>query len=346
MRHTFIEGKVGRFSLLKKFFKINFAISQIFLFISLVALIRRERVSVIRVGDPLYLGLFGLALARISRIPLVIRVNGNNDKVRESTGLPVYPRLFRKISTEKKIERFVFPKAELVAAPNQDNVDFAISCGVSPSRATIFRYGNLLAAEHLRDPVHRHCDDVLFSMLAIAPKCYLLCIGRLQPLKFPDDAVRILGEVVRRGFDLKLLFAGDGEMRAELAALARKEGVADRVVFAGNQNQHALAQLNSFAAAVISPLTGRALSESALCAAPIVAYDLDWQGELIVTGETGALIPFRDWHRMVDSVEYYLRNPEYAEKMGRNARDRALTMLDPEKLDEHERTEYRKLLRI
>ncbi len=69
---------------------------------------------------------------------------------------------------------------------------------------------------------------------------------------------------------VKLFLAGDGELREELTALAKALGVADRLVFGGNQDQHALAQLNAHCALVLSPLTGRALSESALGGAPLV----------------------------------------------------------------------------
>lgn len=344
-RHTFIEGKVGRFEFLRNFPTLNFLIGQILIFVSLLMLIWFRPIKIIRVGDPLYLGLFGLALSRLTRVPLVIRVNGNNEKIRQNTGVPIYPKLFRSIKLEKWIERFVFPRADLVAAPNQDNVDFSIAAGASPDRVTIFRYGNLLAPEHLAEPSARSCDTKMFDNLGIVPRKFLLCVGRLQPVKFPDDAIRILSETIRKGFEIKLVFAGDGEMLAELKSLAFQEGVQDCVVFAGNQNQQALAQLNTFASAVISPLTGRALSESALCGAPIVAYDLDWQGDLITSGETGALVPFREWQRMADAVEEYLRKPEFAARMGRNARVRALLMLDPKVLDQHEREQYSKLLR-
>ena len=172
----------------------------------------------------------------------------------------------------------------------------------------------------------------------------MLLIGRLQAVKFPDDAVRVLAGVTQQGHDVKLFIAGDGDMRAELTELAESLGVGDRLVIGGNQNQHALAQLNAHCALVISPLTGRALSESALGGAPLVAYDLDWQGDLVCDGETGALVPFRDVTALTEAAAAMLSDPERARQLGQAARLRAMAMLDPEVLDAHERDTYARLL--
>lgn len=343
-RHTFIEGKIGRFGLLKRFFAINFLLAQAGLFRRLRHLIEREGVKVIRAGDPLYLGLFGLALARITGVPLVIRVNGNNQRVRATTGAPLYPRLFRFQKLEERIERFVLPRADMVVAPNQENADYAVSFGARPDRVTLFRYGNLLADEHLAPPERRPLDAALFERLGIAPKKYLLSVARLTDVKFVDDAVEAFAKVRESGFDVDLVYAGDGPMRPQLEDRARALGVAEHVHFIGNQNQRSLAQLNAYAAAVLSPSTGRALSESALGAAPIVAYDIDWQGELIETGRTGELIPFRRSDLLATGAVKMLADPDYAERVGRAARARALEMLNPAELNEHERREYSKLL--
>lgn len=343
-RHTFIEGKVGRFAMLRGFFSLNFLLSQIGLFVQLVRLIRRERISVIRAGDPLYLGLFGLALARWTGIPLVIRINANNQKIRQTTGSAVFPRLFRSSSIEQRIERFVLPRADLIAAPNQDNIDYALSFGARPQFVTIFRYGNLLADEHLVDPAARECDTRLFERWRIRPRRYLLSVSRLVDLKFPDDVLDAFAIIRRAGFDVDLVYAGDGPLRLQLLNRARALSLDAHVRFIGNQNQMALAQLNANAAAVLSPLTGRALSEAALAAAPIVAYDLDWQGDLIQTGTTGELVPFREPELLAAAAIKLLRDSEYAARVGRAARQRALELLDPARLNEHERTEYAKLL--
>jgi glycosyltransferase involved in cell wall biosynthesis len=298
----------------------------------------------VRAGDPLYVGLLGWLVARSTGRPFMVRINANNDRIRMDTGSPIYPRLLRTTAIEKKIERFVLPRADLVVAPNQDNVDFALANGADPTRVAIFRYGNLLAPAHLVDPAARGADEALFRKLGVAPGRYFLCVSRLQEVKFPDDAVRVLAAARNDGRDVKLVLAGEGAMRAGLEALATELGVSDQVVFAGNQPQDALQQLYAHAAVVISPLTGRALSEAALGAAPIVAYDLDWQADLIETGVTGELVRFRDVDALGRAALKLLAEPDYARAMGKAVRERALEMLDPVKLNEHERATYTKLL--
>jgi glycosyltransferase involved in cell wall biosynthesis len=344
-RHSFVQARPGRFRLLGRIFPLNFAIGQAELLCRLCKLVQRERISLIRAGDPLYVGLLGWALARLTGRPLMVRINVNNDRVRETTGMPVYPRLLRSTSVEKKIERFVLPRADLVVAPSQDYVDFAVSNGADPKRVAIFRYGNLVAPGHLIPRSERGTDRTLFRRLGVSPDRYLLCVSRMDALKFPDDAIRVLADVRSAGRDVKLVLAGEGPMRPELESLAGQLKVVGQVVFPGNLKQEVLQQLYAHAGVVISPLTGRALSEAAFGSAPIVAYDLDWQSDLIETGVTGELVPFRDRVAMAAAALKLLGDRDYARAMGEGVRARAMDMLHPAKLNEHERAEYAKLLR-
>ena len=343
-RHTIIEGKVGRFEWLRRLFALNFLLSQLDLFVMLARLIRKERISAIRAASPLYPGLLGWALARLSGIPLVIRVGGNHDKYYETTGLPIEPRLMRSRRVEKVVERFVFGRADLVAGANQDNLDFALANGARPDRSTLFRYGNLIDDRHFVDPASRSKDEAFLQELGIHPGQFLLYVGRLERIKQPDHVVNVLSEARRGGFDVKAVLAGEGRMRPDLQQQARSLGVEDALIFAGNLSQDRLAQLFPLAAAVVSPHTGRALTEAALGAAPVVAYDIDWQGELVETGITGILVPHGAQTELAKGVSRLLSEPAYARMLGGALRDRAKSMLDPAKLDEHERQEYRKLL--
>lgn len=345
-RHTFIQAKPGRHSGLSWLFPLNFLLAQGALLTRLRRLVRQERVALVRAGDPLYCGLLGWMVAKSCGIPLVVRINGNNDKIREGTGKPIFPRLLRSIAVEKAMESFVLRRADLVVAPNQDNVDFAVANGAKSGRVSIFRYGNLLSPAHLRDPRERGFELDVFKRFGVEPGRYLLCVSRLQEVKFPEDAVHVLAFVKDAALDVRLIIAGEGPMRSALERLATELGVADRLVLPGNLDQASLAQLYPHAAAVISPLTGRALSEAALGGAPIAAYDLDWQGDLIETGVTGELVPFRDMDGMGRAVAKFLDDPAYADAMGKAVRKRAFNMLDPVKLNAHERATYSRLLRI
>ena len=342
--HTIIEGKVGRFRWLRSFPSLNFLASQIDLFILLARLIKRERISVIRVGSPLYLGLFGWALSQLCRIPLVVRVGGNHDKIFQATGRPLEPRLMRSRKIEKAVERFVFERADLVAGANRDNLNFALANGARSERAVIFRYGNLIDRKHFATPSIRGGNRDYLKSIGVDPKGFLLYIGRLEAVKLPDDVIRVLAEVRRRGFDVKAVLVGDGRLHAMLMELAVNLGVEKHVVFAGNRDQEWLSEIIPSASVIISPHTGRALSEAALGAAPIVAYDIDWQGEIIETGQTGILVRYRLWRELADGVERFLIDKDYARAMGDAARKRALEMMNPETLDEYERQQYLKLL--
>lgn len=342
--HTMVEGRVGRFAWLRRLFLLNFLLGQLDLFWRLRALVLRERISVIRTSSPLYLGLFGLALARSTGIPLVIRVGGNHDKSFETTGLPMEPRLMRSRKIEKIVERFVFPRADLVAGANQDNLDFALANGARPERSTLFRYGNLIDPRHFAEPAGRPADPQFLRDLGIEPGRFLLYIGRLEPVKQPDHVLEALRQARGRGFKVKALFAGDGSMRGALEERAKQMGLADALVIAGNLGQIRLAELIPSAAVVVSPHTGRALTEAALGAAPVVAYDIDWQSELIEDGVTGRLVPHGDVGALAGAAIDLVADPDWARVLGNALRRRTLEMLDPEALDEHERREYAKLL--
>lgn len=96
---------------------------------------------------------------------------------------------------------------------------------------------------------------------------------------------------------------------------------------------------------VLSPHMGRALTEACLAGAPIVAYDLDWQGEIIQTGETGELVPAGDWEEMARRAARLLADSDQAYRLGQKARQVAMEMMDPKTLEDVEASAYEALFR-
>ncbi len=127
----------------------------------------------------------------------------------------------------------------------------------------------------------------------------LLFVGRLQPLKGPDVAVRTLAEVRRELPDVRLLVvggesgpAGGATRPAALRSLARELGVGEAVAIMPAQPQPVLADLYRAASLTLVPSRtesfGLVALESQACATPVVAADVGGLTE-VVSG--GVLVP-------------------------------------------------------
>jgi len=344
-KHTIVEGKIGRYPTLNIFPLTNFFLAQWGVYFYLNHLLVKEKIAVVRAGDPYYGGLWALAIARANDIPCAVRVNVNYDTFYESTGNLAFPRLFRKRWVEKLIDKFTLSRMDLVAGANQDNLNFAIKNGARIEVTTIFRYGNLIHKDHFIPINERPSPIEILKDLGLINKPFSLTISRLEPLKHIDDVLKIIKDVNDKGYSLYGLIVGDGRLRNDLNYLAKDLKISERIIFAGNRDQEWLAKIIPCATIVISPFMGRALTEAALGGIPIVAYDIDWQSELIQNGKTGELVPYRDLLAMEKSVIKYLEEKEYARRMGDNVRLTVNEMMNPQKLTLHEINEYNKLFK-
>jgi len=341
--HIFVEGKIGFCQTWKLFAPLSFLLVQIKLVSLLYKMCKKDRVDVIRVGDPYYVGLMGWVLSRLLCVPLVVRIGSNYDKCYAETGKPAMPRLFRKRWIEKIIEKFVLRRADLIAGANLDNLNFALANGAKKEFSAIFRYGNLIHPSHRIPPKERPSADGILSDIGLLGSNFAIYIGRLEPVKLPDHVILIISGLRKKGCDLKALMIGDGSIKSELIAMTKRLGIEDHIIFVGNKDQQWISSVLPRASIVLSPHTGRALTEAAFSEVPVVAYDIDWQSELIRTGETGELVEYKNLSAMVDSAAKVLKNLAYAEKIGRNLRKKVEEMMDTEKLNEHEKNEYERL---
>ena len=341
-RHTLIEGKVAQFKWLGRFPRLNFALAQAVLIAKLTRIVRRHGVDIIKAADPFYTGMLGLLLARLTGVPLTVCINANHDHMHEATGELIYPRLLPSHALEKRVARFVLERADLIAAGNEDNRQCALANGGRSERSTLFRCGTWV------DPVHFQVEPAdrpsVRSELGLGDRPFVIIVGRLVPVKHPDDVLAVLDICKTRLPDLGAVFVGDGSMRPELEISAAEKGLSNDVWFVGNRSQEWIANALSSATVVLSPLTGRALVEACLSGSPVVAYDVEWHSELVSNGETGILVPYRSIQDMADAVCGLVTDPSVAATLGKKGRSVTLQMMDPVRLKEHERSEYLKLL--
>jgi len=145
---------------------------------------------------------------------------------------------------------------------------------------------------------------------ATAPE--LLFAGRLQPLKGPDVAVRILAEVHRERPDVRLRVIGGASGAANpgtsvegLRALADELGVAHAVTFEDALPQHELAERLRQATLALVPSRSETFGlialEAQACGTPVVAARVP--GREVVVGEGGRLV---DGHAPADHARAVL----------------------------------------
>jgi glycosyltransferase involved in cell wall biosynthesis len=299
------------------------------------------KVAAIRVGDPLYLGLLGYLLTRGTGAIFAIRINGNYDQSFANTGQAAYPRLFRWRFIEKQIERFILPRADLVVAPTNEYLQYAIENGAQPESTALVEFGGLINPTHFLPPKTRKS---VRGELGLGSAPLLVSVTRLEPVKYPHDLVRVLALVHKSRNDVVCVIAGDGSLRDELIELARELGVHDNLHLVGNKHQDWLASLLSDADVVLAPMLGRALVEASLSATPIVAYRADWHSELISNGETGILVESRNVEEMAAGVMQLLDQPALAQQLGNRSRADTCTAMSIDSAINHDREAWLKVL--
>jgi glycosyltransferase involved in cell wall biosynthesis len=154
--------------------------------------------------------------------------------------------------------------------------------------------------------------------------------ARLHPMKGHRYLIEALAALRGRGVAFECDLIGDGELRAELEAMAASLGVADRVHFLGNiphaemlrrlsGGEYDLAAVPSVELPAMFDGIPVALTEAAAAGLPIVATDAGSIAE-IVTEESGILVPQRDSAALANALERMLQDRELRLRMGRAGR--------------------------
>lgn len=335
----FIEARIGRYWHLRKFPLLNFVLSQIGLSVYLIKLFKRDKNLLIRAEDPRYNGLLGFFLTKLKGLPFIIGTWGNPDSIRKFTGTPLQPRVFKNVNSEAFCERFLMKRANCILVQNEDNFNYAVAYGARVESINYFRLGNAIYLGHFLEPDRRLANQ------DISDSSFNVCtVSRLEKLKLVDHAIMSFADMKHKDVAQLYIF-GDGSEKEALIDLTIRLGIADRVNFMGNVDQETLSQLLVRMNLVLSPLMGRALTESALAALPIVAYNIDCHPEIVKTGVSGILVEYLDYQAMAKAADYLVEHVEESTRMGLTARNVALDLMDPTRLIEEQRRVFSNLFR-
>lgn len=153
---------------------------------------------------------------------------------------------------------------------------------------------------------------------------------------FPRKGIRFLleaGAELKSQFpDLKIVLAGDGFERPELARLAAELGIASDVTFLGWVPNVELPQYYRAAAVSVIPSLeegfGIPAAEAMGCEVAVVASDAGGLPEVVENGVTGIVVPRGDAKALAQAIGSLLADPQRRRSMGQAGRERALRLFD------------------
>ena len=256
--------------------------------------------------------LFAAPLARLYGVPVVIETSHGPEAWRRGW-------LKRSCIMDRCIERLVTANISVSEANRRYLIQHK---GYPPEKIHVVPNGREPAKFARVGP--GELDDLRLR-LGIEPRHrIILAVGRLEPQKDPVTLLRAFENVAQRFPDAKLWFAGDGSLRPRLEALALEHELANRVVFAGFQENivpcYHLAEI-----VVLSSLyEGMPLAaiEAGAAGRPIVATEVDGTAEVVEHGRTGWLVPPSDPEALAAALCNLLAEPDRARQMGQAAQQR------------------------
>lgn len=168
---------------------------------------------------------------------------------------------------------------------------------------------------------------------------------------FPRKGIRFLIEAAAqlkpRFPDLKLVVAGDGFERPELAHLAEELGIARDVTFLGWVPNTALPPYYRAAAVSVIPSLeegfGIPAAEAMGCEVPVVASDAGGLPEVVEHDVTGLVVPRGDSTALARAIGSLLEDPARRRRMGVAGRARALRLFDWDRTAEQFERVYREI---
>ncbi len=279
---------------------------------SLVRLVKKEKVGAIKAHDPYLMGMLALLLSKICHIPYEIIILSSYQLEWENIRLTIL--WFHWL--DKIVAWITFKFASVVVGANDDCAEWAVRNGAKRSKRRVIR---ITVSERHYLPLDTRHD--LRAELGLVERNIILYVGRLSQEKFVEDVIDCIALL---DDSCIMLLAGDGDHRQELEDKVHSYNIADRVRFLGFQPQEKVADLMFTSDVIVSPLTGSSLVEAALSSSPVVAYDIDWQKELIINECTGLVVPWRDTLAMAKAVKRLLEDRALGQRLGMNARNKAL----------------------
>lgn len=184
-------------------------------------------------------------------------------------------------------------------------------------------------------PVSRHLARPGISnetrrALGLDNDCFVFtCVAGFRRVKNHATLLEAFARMSKQS-SVRLLLAGQGELRNELEELAHRLGISEQVLFLGERDDvvEILAASDAFVLASTSEGNPLSVLEAMSAGLPIVATAVGGMPELVRNETDGLLVPPGDAQSLARAMQRLVSDSESRLKMSEAARERAITRFD------------------
>jgi len=268
-------------------------------------LVRQQNVSLIHAHE-FRANAFGALVARLCGIPLVGTVHGKN----------YYPDYAKR----RMAYRWVSRAARMVAVSHDLRFFLEERIGIARDRITVIHNGVDMIENRSLEQVRRLRSEFGFDQ----DEFVIGIVGSLYPVKGHACLFHALRTVVAHRPNARLLVIGQGELEQTLKQMVSELEIEKAVSFLGLRNDvsRILPLLDLFVLPSLSEGLSIALLEAMSAGIPVVASKVGGNPEVIVSGETGYLIPPQRPEVLASRIIGLMRDPDSARLLGERGRER------------------------
>ncbi len=258
-------------------------------------------------------GIIGRAAAAKLKIPCVHTIHGSAFHYGQS---PIAHSLY------KNLERWAGKRTDKFISVCDSMTDQYVAAKVATRDKFVTVYSGF-DVEPFLSPVRP--PELVRAELGLKPEHVVIGkVARLFPLKGHEYIVRAAKEVIERCPNVRFLFVGDGILRPGFEEELKSLGLRDHFIFAGLVPPGKVAELIHAMDIVVHTSVweglARVLPQGLVAGKPVVSYDVDGAKEVIITGETGFLVPARAISELSAALCELASDPQMRNRLGKTGR--------------------------